>query len=218
MTGDLKVGIKIQADADAAREALRDTADALADIGRKADPAKDIIDDLGQGIEHAGAKARTAGGAIGSMVDELAPIGKLALGINEVAELLGRIGGQAAELMSVADAYKQMAARLELATGSAEAAGVALESVRATAAATGADLESVASLYGQLATASKDLGLTESQVAALTGTVSKSFAVSGASAAEASGAMRQFAQALAFGVLREDEFKMGNRARGLIES
>jgi len=152
------------------------------------------------------------------MADELAPIGKLALGINEVAELLGHIGGQAAELISVADAYKQMAVRLELATGSAEAAGVALESVRATAAATGADLKSVASLYGRLATASKDLGLTESQVAALTGTVSKSFAVSGASAAEASGAMRQFAPALAFGVLRGDEFKMGNRARGLIES
>jgi len=57
------------------------------------------------------------------------PIGKLALCINEVAELLGRIGGQAAELLAVADAYKQMAARLELATGSAEAAGAALDSV-----------------------------------------------------------------------------------------
>jgi len=167
MTGDLKVGIRIQADADAAKDALRDTADALADIGQKADPAKDSIDDLGQGIERAGAEARTAGGAIGGMVDELAPIGKLALGINEVAELLGRIGGQAAELLAVADTYKQMAARLELATGSAEAAGVALESVRATAAATGADLKSVASLYGRLALASKDLGLTQSQVAAL---------------------------------------------------
>ena len=100
MTGEIKVGIKIQADADAAKDALRDTADALADIDRKADPAKYSIDDLGQGIERAGAKARTAGGAIGSMVDELAPIGTLALGINEVAELLGRIGGQAAELMS----------------------------------------------------------------------------------------------------------------------
>ena len=118
---------------------------------------------------------------------------------------MGRIGGQAAELLSVADAYKQMAARLELATGSAEAAGAALDSVRATAA-TGSDLESVAALYGRLAMASKDLGLSQSQVAALTDTISKSFAVTGASAAEASGAMRQLAQALASGVLRGDEF------------
>ena len=56
MAGDLKVGIKIQADADAAKDALRDTAEALNDVGQKADPAKDSIDDLGQGLERAGAE------------------------------------------------------------------------------------------------------------------------------------------------------------------
>jgi len=47
MTCDLKIGIRIQADADAAKDALRDTADALRDIGQKADPAENSIDDLG---------------------------------------------------------------------------------------------------------------------------------------------------------------------------
>lgn len=69
-----------------------------------------------------------------------------------------------------------------------------------------ADLSSTASLYQKLALASGELGLSNKELIAITGTITKSFTLSGATAAESAGSIRQLGQALASGALRGDEF------------
>lgn len=140
------------------------------------------------------------------MIDGMAPASKVALGMNEIAEAFGRLGGFAGDAAKLADEYAGLTGRLKLAVGEGEAFTRALDQVRQIAGATGADIGATATLFGQLTTATKELGLSQSQVATLTESINKSFVVSGASAAETAGAVRQLAQGLASGVLRGNEF------------
>ncbi len=62
------------------------------------------------------------------------------------------------EIIRAADDFRQLNARLILATGSAESAGKALDQVRRIAAANGQELASVGTLYARMATAMRDMG------------------------------------------------------------
>ncbi len=185
MADNLKVNIKIGVDGKQAVTDAKHVEAGLAGIGDGAKAAKPSIDGL---------------------VDTLAPVGKTALGINEVAEALGRFAGMAGDLAATADQYNNMAGRLRLVAGEGAGLERALEAVRTVANASGADMDATATLYTRLSQATKDLGFSQGDVAKLTDTINKSFAVSGASAAEADGAIRQLAQGLASGALRGDEF------------
>jgi tape measure domain-containing protein len=61
-------------------------------------------------------------------------------------------------------------------------------------------------LFQRLTLASGELNLTQTELIRLTETINKSMAISGATTAEAAGAVRQLSQGLAAGALRGDEF------------
>ena len=68
------------------------------------------------------------------------------------------------------------------------------------------DFQATAELYTQLNLSTENLNLSTSELVRLTETISKSFAVSGKTAAESAGAIRQLGQAFSAGALRGDEF------------
>lgn len=68
------------------------------------------------------------------------------------------------------------------------------------------EFSATAELYTNLALSTESLNLSTEKQLRLTETIAKSFAVSGKSAAESAGAIRQLGQAFASGALRGDEF------------
>jgi len=69
-----------------------------------------------------------------------------------------------------------------------------------------AGFSETAELYTQLTLSTENLNLSTEEQIRLTETISKSFAISGKSAAESAGAIRQLGQAFGSGALRGDEF------------
>ena len=106
----------------------------------------------------------------------------------------------------LADASANMAARLRLATDGTESFNKAQADTFAIAQRTATELDSVVNLYARLAQSSTELGLSQEQVTRLTQTVTEAFQISGATAQEASGGIRQLTQAIAGGTLRAEEF------------
>ena len=66
--------------------------------------------------------------------------------------------------------------------------------------------ESTAVLFSRLAQSTTELGVSQERLLAITETINKSFAVSGATTQEASNAIRQLSQGFASGALRGEEF------------
>lgn len=71
---------------------------------------------------------------------------------------------------------------------------------------TRSNISATSSLYQKLALSTDNLGLSQAETIRLTSTINKSFALSGSTAQEAAGAIRQLGQGLASGALRGDEF------------
>jgi len=86
----------------------------------------------------------------------------------------------------------------------------AQKDVEAIAKSTRSSLAATGDLYASLTIASEDLGLKQQDVADITEVFSKTLKISGAETGAAAGAMVQFGQALASGVLRGDEFNSIN--------
>ena len=111
-----------------------------------------------------------------------------------------------ADLSRMTDTYTNLTSRMKLAVGEGQAFETGMEDIQRTANDTGTALESVGELYITLNRATKELNLSQKEVADLTDTISKSFLVSGASSQAADAAITQLAQGLQSGVLRGDEF------------
>ena len=109
------------------------------------------------------------------------------------------------ELAQISDQFKTINATLALATRSAEAGAVAYEQVLDIAMRSGQAIEGVAVTYRRFAENSRDLGITQDQVAKATETVSQALALSGGSYQSTQAALMQFSQALASGTLRGQE-------------
>ena len=116
------------------------------------------------------------------------------------------------EIISLGDEFTVLNNRLKAVTNSQEEAASAFKLVQQVASNTRADLGAVASLFSDITLATEEMGLTQQQVATVASTFSKALKVSGADAGAAAGAIRQFGQALASGVLRGDEFNSINEA------
>lgn len=158
-------------------------------------PAAQATDAIAKSAE----KAR--GGLLG-MANEFQLILKYALAYKAVNVFTEAI----ASIPELTDQYANLRGRLALVTAGHEGLGLAMTDVQRIALATGADVNATGSLYQRLMTNSRQLGLTQQQVARVTDTVNKSYLISGASAQEAAGSVRQLQQSLASGVLRGDEF------------
>jgi len=116
------------------------------------------------------------------------------------------------EIINLGDEFTVLNNRLKAVTNSEQEAAAALEIVKQVASETRSDLAAVASLFSDITLATEEMGLTQQQVAQVATTFSQALKVSGADAGAAAGAIRQFGQALASGVLRGDEFNSINEA------
>lgn len=171
----------------------------------------DLIARIGgfqQGMDRASRSVASTGAAADAASARINALQSQFLSLSSVAS---RIAGPLAAAFSVhsvyqaTEAYSTLTNRLKLVTnGSAELAE-AQKAVFDIAQASAQPLASTAELYQRIATNQDALKLSGKEVAGVVGTVSKTLAISGASAESANAALIQLGQAFASGVLRGEE-------------
>ncbi len=109
------------------------------------------------------------------------------------------------ELYQATEAYASIANRMRLVTENAVELRAAQDAVFQSAQTARQPLAATAELYQRIAANQKALNLSGKGVASITDTISKSLAISGASAASANAALIQLGQAFASGTLRGEE-------------
>lgn len=116
------------------------------------------------------------------------------------------LAGTVGDVLKTADAYDNLAARIKLVTGEGAAFDKAFQGVFDVAKRTSSALESTGTLFSRIATAGKELGLSQQQALQLTETINSAVQLSGASAQASDAAITQLIQGLQSGVLRGEEF------------
>ncbi|MGB3445741.1 MAG: tape measure protein [Xanthobacteraceae bacterium] len=156
---------------------------------------------------------RTMQKALGQTNSTMAKIEKrTAQSSNLVAANFGKLGAVFAGFASVkgAQALIDTATRIDNALKVAGLSGDQLtkvyDSLFASAQKNAAPLESLVQLYGRVSLVQKELGVSTQDMLKFTDNVAVALRVSGKSAAESSGALLQFSQALGGGVVRAEEF------------
>ena len=109
------------------------------------------------------------------------------------------------ELVQAGDTFVNLQNRMGTLTGTAEGSAEAMAHMKRIALESRSDFDAVGDLFAKITFATKEMGLSQKQVADATQTVANTFIISGASAIEAANASRQLAQGLASGTLRGDE-------------
>jgi len=129
-----------------------------------------------------------------------------------IEKSLGKIAGLAAaafgvgQLTQYANSIQTITNRLKLVTNGQTELNKTFKELTNVANRSRQDLDAVTDLYQKIALSTKDLGLNQAQVTRTTETFTKLLSIAGASTQSASGAIRQFAQALGSGAFRGDEF------------
>lgn len=159
------------------------------------------MDKAGASIEGAGRRSDASSRKVGGLAAE-------------TDKLLGVVGGLAApfaaafsvsKIAQYSEQYTNLTNRLRLVTEGTEQLAFAQDSVYRVAQNSRQSLQSTAEVYQRVAQNARQLGLSFADVESVTETVSKTVALSGASAQAAEASMVQFGQALASGTLRGDE-------------
>jgi tape measure domain-containing protein len=121
------------------------------------------------------------------------------------------------EIVAYADAWQSAENQLRLVTNSTEQLTGVQSALLGVANNTRSSFESTANLYSRLSRATSEMGLSQQELIGITTTINQSFAVSGATAAEAAAAITQLSQGLAAGALRGDEFNsVAEQAPGIM--
>lgn len=110
------------------------------------------------------------------------------------------------QITRYADAYTSLQNQVRQTTKSTEELTQRTADLLSLANRSRAGISSTSELYTQLVLSTENLNLSTEEQLRLTETITKSFAVSGKSAADAAGSIRQLGQAFASGTLRGDEF------------
>lgn len=110
------------------------------------------------------------------------------------------------QIIKAADAYSMMNARVSRFTDSAESATAVMRSLTNYANAAGAEVGSAVAVFTSLSGALQDVGASQTDILRLTETLNKLGVIGGSSVDEVSNALRQFAQSMAGGVVRAEEF------------
>ena len=120
--------------------------------------------------------------------------------------LVGAIGGVAAirSIVRASDTYTELRSQLRLVTESQEELNQVYEQTFRLAQDTRQDLEGTVNLYARLARPTDTLKLSNEDLLTITRAVNQSFVISGASAEEAAGAVRQLSQDSRGGALAHD--------------
>lgn len=110
------------------------------------------------------------------------------------------------QIVAYADEFTNIQNRIRVVVNSTAELTQKTAELLQIANATRSTYESTAVLFSRLAQSTTELGVSQERLLAITETINKSFAVSGASAQEASNAIRQLSQGFASGALRGEEF------------
>jgi len=110
------------------------------------------------------------------------------------------------EIVQLTNTYQSLTNRLRVVTGSTEELTTASERLFQIAQDTRAPFEATVGLFSRAAIAADELGASQEELFRLTELSGKALAVSGSSAAEASGALRQLSQSFSSGIVRGEEF------------
>ena len=185
--------LKIKVDASEVDKGAR-SLDALADSGAKADDASKKVAESTTRVSDAAKTAYTAITALaGSMV--------------------------VSQVVAYADEWQNAENKIKLVTTSSSDLAATQKALMAVANETRAGFSSTSDLYVSLSRSTKDLGLSQTELLGITKTINQTFAVSGASASEMDGAIRQLGQGLAAGALRGDEFNsVAENAPGIMDA
>ncbi|WP_226648092.1 tape measure protein [Microbulbifer variabilis] len=179
------LGIHVEAvGPDAARRKL----DAMERSGVKAERT---VESLGRSSSQASGRIQTMATSSNLLAGALASVGA-ALSIREIVRYT--------------DTWTNLTNRLRLVTDGTQELVDVQQSLVEIAFDTRGSLDSTAVLYQRLAQSGEHLFESQEDILAVTKTINQAMLVSGASAQESAGALRQLAQGLASGVLRGDEF------------
>ncbi len=136
------------------------------------------------------AEARKAGGSFGELYRILA---------------VGAVAQTARQMVDLVDTAKLLDGRLKLVTKSSAELAAVQGALRAQAAATRSSYESTVILYSRTAQAASQLGISQQNLLKFTELTNMAVKASGATSAEAAGALVQLSQGIASGTLRGQE-------------
>lgn len=148
---------------------------------------------------------RNAAAGVGGLNSSMSSLRSTAMSL--AGPLLGLFAGGALtkSIYDAAEAYSSLTNRMKLVTDGSGELNAAQSAVFNIAQSAFQPLSATAELYQRIATNQKELRLSGEGVAGIVGTISKTLAVSGASASSANAALIQLGQAFASGTLRGEE-------------
>ncbi|MFN3770372.1 MAG: phage tail tape measure protein [Ectopseudomonas guguanensis] len=138
-------------------------------------------------------------------------VGRTESATNQLTGAFRRLAGplaaviSAREIAQASENYTTLTNRLRLVTTNTESLIAAQAAVFDIAQDSRQPLAATAELYQRIAANSQELGLSANEIVSVVDTVNKTLAISGSSAAAASGALVQLGQAFASGQLRGEE-------------
>lgn len=111
------------------------------------------------------------------------------------------------ELVRAGDTFVNIQNRMQALTGSTTETASAMAHMKRIANESRSDFDAVGTLFTRLTIATKELGVSQNDIAKATQTVANTFVIAGAESSEAANSARQLAQGLASGALRGDELR-----------
>lgn len=175
-------------------------------------PLKSANDELAK-TERAGVRAQDAAKKMGAELkkaasDSINPIQKVGNGISALTSALVALGGALAvrQFAIYTDQWTDLNSRIINATGSAEAADEALQSISQTARTTYSSLQQTAEAFLLNSMALNELGYTTRQQVDLADALNNALVISGTKGERAASVMNALSKALALGKLSGDNF------------
>lgn len=177
---------------------LRRALQGLNDVGVRSGP---VFTGAGTAISKTGDEAKDATGQVSALERQIKSLTAAASG------LAGPLAAafSVKQLYDAVEAYSTLTNRLKLVTDGSAGLAAAQKAIFSIAQEGRQPLAATAELYQRIATNQKELSLTGEGVAGIVRTISKTMAISGASAASANAALVQLGQAFASGTLRGEE-------------
>lgn len=175
-------------------------ADDLATIGYKADLTG--INQINRGLTSVGKTGENTEKKLNKSARGIAR------GFTTLGGFIGAVVGASAvnQLTSYSDSWTKINNQLRLVTDSEKELIKTRRELLDLSRDTTASAETTVELYAELTRGTKDLNVTQNEVAKVTRTINNLFKAGGKSATETAGAIRQLNQGLAAGALRGDEF------------
>lgn len=175
-------------------------------LGREVDSAGTAVRRVERDFASAGQSASLLGRSF-SFAQSMAAGFAAGIGVGAFNALANAIASIPQQVIQIGDAYARLDSRLSQAVRGLTDVGTAHEDLYQVSQRLGVAFESTAGFFTRIASQSRELGLSYTDLVNITQTLEGAFKLSGASADETSRAMMQLGQAFGSGKLQGDEFK-----------